>query len=72
MYPSGATLYGESLPQEEEADAPVESAPPHGIPRWILAVSGSALLLALLGWWLVARSPEPPEPPSGSPPELVP
>ncbi len=65
--PVGAKLYGESLPQEEVVAAPVASRPPSGIPRWVLAVSGSALLLGLLGWWLLARSPAPPEPPSTPP-----
>ncbi|HSM81844.1 MAG TPA: protein phosphatase 2C domain-containing protein [Nodosilinea sp.] len=61
--PVGAKLYGESLPQEEFVPTPVEAKPPRGIPRWMLAISGSALLVALLGWWLLARSPVPPAPP---------
>jgi protein phosphatase len=66
--PTGAKLYGESLPQEEVAATAADSKPPRGVPRWVLAVSGSALLLGLVGWWLVAsRSPEPPEPPSTPP-----
>ncbi|MFQ4137183.1 protein phosphatase 2C domain-containing protein [Nodosilinea sp. PGN35] len=61
--PAGAKLYGENLPHEEVVPTPVDSQPPRGVPRWVLAVSGSALLVGLLGWWLLAgRSPEPPEP----------
>lgn len=60
--PSESTLYGES-PSDEVAAAPVEPKPPSGIPRWILAVSGSALLVGLLGWWwLSSRAPQPTEP----------
>lgn len=66
--PAGAKLYGENLPQDEFVPTPAESKPPRGVPRWVLAVSGSALLLGLLGWWLLAsRSPEPPEPPRTPP-----
>lgn len=66
--PAGAKLYGENLPQDEFVPTPAERKPPRGVPRWVLAVSGSALLLGLLGWWLLAsRSPEPPEPPRTPP-----
>lgn len=62
--PRGAKLYGENLPQDEDAAAPVAAKPPRGVPRWVLAVSGSALLVALLGWWwLASRAPEVPEVP---------
>ncbi len=61
--PAGAKLYGENLPQDEFVPTSAERKPPRGVPRWVLAVSGSALLLGLLGWWLLAsRAPEPPEP----------
>ncbi|MBD1916008.1 MULTISPECIES: protein phosphatase 2C domain-containing protein [Cyanophyceae] len=61
--PAGAKLYGENLPQDEFVPTPAERKPPRGVPRRVLAVSGSALLVGLLGWWLLAnQSPEPPEP----------
>ncbi|MBE9109978.1 protein phosphatase 2C domain-containing protein [Nodosilinea sp. LEGE 07298] len=66
--PTGAKLYGESQPQEEFVAAPAASAPPRGVPRWILAVSGSILLVGLLGWWwLASRSPDVPESPNAPP-----
>ncbi|PSR16239.1 serine/threonine protein phosphatase, partial [filamentous cyanobacterium CCP3] len=58
---AGAKLYGESSPQEEYVAAPATPAPPRGVPRWILAVSGTVLLVGLLGWWWLARSPDVPE-----------
>ena len=65
---TGAKLYGESLPQEEFVPAPAASAPPRGVPRWILAVSGSILLAGLVGWWWLAnRSPDVPKPPTAPP-----
>ncbi|MBE9141322.1 protein phosphatase 2C domain-containing protein [Nodosilinea sp. LEGE 07088] len=70
--PTSATFYGESSPQEEVADAPVEAKPPRGVPRWVLAVSGSALLLGLLGLWLASRSPQPTEPVPPPPTESAP
>lgn len=66
--PAGAKLYGEPLPQEEVAATSTPEKRPKGLPRWILAVSGTALLIALVGWWLMARSPvpgpTPPDPPA--------
>ena len=59
--PTGAKLYGESLGQEDTAAASTPKRP-KGIPRWLLAVSGGALLIALVGWWLMTRSPTPPTP----------
>ncbi|WOD38780.1 protein phosphatase 2C domain-containing protein [Nodosilinea sp. E11] len=65
--PVGAKLYGESSPQEEFVSA-AESKPPAGIPRWLLAISGSVLLVGLLGWWwLASRAPELPETPETPP-----
>ncbi|MGB3312026.1 MAG: protein phosphatase 2C domain-containing protein [Nodosilinea sp.] len=66
--PTGAKLYGENASQEEFVPAATASQPPPGVPRWILAVSGSALLVALLGWWWLAnRSPDLPAPPPTPP-----
>jgi protein phosphatase len=66
--PAGAKLYGESLPQDEVASAPATAKPPRGVPRWMLAVSGSALLVGLLGWWwLASRAPQVPETPETPP-----
>ncbi|TVP64573.1 MAG: serine/threonine protein phosphatase [Leptolyngbya sp. LCM1.Bin17] len=60
--PGGAKLYGESLGQEDTAAAANTAKRPKGVPRWLLAVSGGALLIALVGWWLMTRSPTPPTP----------
>ena len=66
--PAGAKLYGESLPQDEDVSTPAAIKPPRGVPRWLLAVSGSALLVGLLGWWwLASRVPEVPEAPEVTP-----
>ncbi len=65
---AGAKLYGESLPQDEDVSTPAAAKPPRGVPRWLLAVSGSALLVGLLGWWwLASRAPEVPEVPEVMP-----
>ncbi|MGB5972782.1 MAG: protein phosphatase 2C domain-containing protein [Nodosilinea sp.] len=63
--PGGAKLYGDP-PQEEFVPA-ATSLPPRGVPRWVLAVSGTALLIGLVGWWWLARSPDLPEPPAPPP-----
>jgi protein phosphatase len=66
--PAGAKLYGESLPQDEDVSTPAMAKPPRGVPRWVLAVSGSALLVGLLGWWwLASRAPEVPDVPEVTP-----
>ncbi|TVQ08485.1 MAG: serine/threonine protein phosphatase [Leptolyngbya sp. DLM2.Bin27] len=66
--PARAKLYGESLPQDEDVSTPAVAKPPRGVPRWVLAVSGSALLVGLLGWWwLASRAPEVPEVPETPP-----
>ena len=66
--PAGAKLYGESSPQDEFVSPTAAPKPPRGIPRWVLAVSGSALLVGLLGWWwLASRPPQPPAPPTAPP-----
>jgi len=66
--PAGAKLYGESLPQDEDVSTPAMAKPPRGVPRWVLAVSGSALLVGLVGWWwLASRAPEVPDVPEVTP-----
>ena len=71
--PAGAKLYGESPGEDEVAPVAADPKPPRGVPRWILAVSGSVLLTGLLGWWwLASRAPQGPEPPEATPEQVAP
>ncbi|HIK45824.1 MAG TPA: protein phosphatase 2C domain-containing protein [Leptolyngbyaceae cyanobacterium M65_K2018_010] len=70
--PRGATLYGETTDSEEVVPAPVAAQPTRGLPLWVLAVTGIALLAAGVSWWLMTRPTPVPGPPPNPPTETTP